>query len=345
MMGAMSQPQPDFSDPRDAPNAVQITHDLRLWACERLVTGVNRRQAARSLISSAGAHGIDLDLMWGVLSTDESKSSPRVRQVCLAVLGAGRTAMLFHSSPDSPRQFGSRETQQQEIGASIRACLRGLSTMPKRAGLAQCLIEPKHTWAGAVCMGAGMISVGELAYMRKPLSAARPSVPAEPDWGDGVRVESLESCESRMPGSADALLTEALVGSYVQTLDCPELCGLRPMPDVLDSHKATGVFEPMHWLLIFKDDQPAGCCLLSPCPNSSSIELVYLGLAPAARGLGLGRRVLEYGIARMHAVAAKEVTCAVDTRNAPAIRVYESLGFSRFDSRHGYVSSLPLSVE
>jgi len=338
----MARPQPNSTAPDSTQQAMKIPPDLRLWACERLVTGVNRRQAARSLVSSASTHGIDLDLMWGVISDHAEKSMPRVRQVCLAVLGAGRTAMLFHSSPESPRQFGSREVQQREIGASISACLVELSTMPDRAGLAQCLIEPKHTWANQVCLDAGMISVGELAYMRKPLDAQRARPVTEPDWGPGIRVESLASIEHRSPGQADPDLTRALEGSYEQTLDCPELCGLRSMPDVLESHKATGSFDPNHWLLIYKHDQPVGCCLLTHCPNNDSIELVYLGIAPDARGLGLGRRVLEYGIARMSALCAKDVTCAVDTRNTPAIHVYESLGFRRFDSRHGYVVALPL---
>lgn len=338
----MSRSQPNSNKPVATACVRQIPHDLRLSACERLVTGVNRRQAARSLVASASAHGIDLDLMWGVLHEEGEKPIPFVRQVCLAVLGAGRTAMLFHSSPDSPRQFGSRDIQQQEIGASIRGCLEGLSTMPERAGLAQCLIEPKHRWANPVCLEAGMISVGELAYMRKALSIVSTPPNPEPSWAPGIVVESMTTIESRNPGNADRDLTTALEGSYEQTLDCPELCGLRSMPDVLESHKATGSYSPDFWLLMYKDDVPSGCCLLTHCPSNESIELVYLGIAPDARGMGIGRQMLEYGISRMGALGAKEVTCAVDTRNAPAIHVYESLGFKRFDSRHGFVIRLPI---
>ncbi len=341
-MTAMSRSQPDPSDPGNRVATARIPADLRLSACERLVTGLNRRQAARSLVASAEAHGIDLDLMWGVIDPQIQHKPASVRQVCLAVLGAGRTAMLFHSSPEQPKSLGPRELQQREITASIRSCLEALGEMPGRAGLAQSLIEPKQSWAPQACIDAGMISVGELAYMRKPLPSLAPPLPAEPKWPEGVRVEPLAAIDARSPGLGDAVLTEALGGSYEQTLDCPELCGLRPMPDVLDSHKATGAFDPNFWLMIFLDDRPAGCCLLTPCPSNESIELVYLGIAPFARGLGLGRRVLEYGIARMNDVHAHEVTCAVDTRNIPAIRVYESLEFRRFDSRVGFVARLPL---
>ncbi len=336
-------PTPQPESDRDAmPEAKAIPHDLRLWACERLVTTPNRRQAARSLIASASAHGIDLDLMWGVISDESDARSPKVRQVCLAVLGAGRTAMLFHSSPEQPKTLGSRATQCAEISASIRACLKALGDMHERVGLAQCLLEPKHHWAHEVCTQADMIFVGELAYMRKTLVGVPSPASQTPVWPNGVRVRPVVSLDPENPHGDYDHLIEALESSYQDTLDCPELCGLRSMHDVVQSHMATGTFSPNHWLLIFKDDRPAGCCLLTHCPASNSIELVYLGIAPNARGMGLGRSVLDYGIGRLDHLDVGEVTCAVDTRNAPALHVYGSLGFKRFDSRLGFVAPIPL---
>ena len=92
------------------------------------------------------------------------------------------------------------------------------------------------------------------------------------------------------------------------------------MDDVVESHMATGDFSPSRWHLIFKDGQPAGCCLLTHIPQSDSVELVYLGIAPIARGLGLGKQVLAYAIGQLGEngdIGIKEVTCAVDNRNAP----------------------------
>jgi ribosomal protein S18 acetylase RimI-like enzyme len=80
---------------------------------------------------------------------------------------------------------------------------------------------------------------------------------------------------------------------------------------------------------------------LNPCPDQQSIELVYLGLSPALRNQGLGSRVLRQGLAAAlaHRLGrhAEEVTCAVDTRNAPAIALYQRFGFASFTQRVAFV--------
>lgn len=324
--------------------AQQIPDRLRLSAAERLVSTSGRREAAKRLISSAPDHGIDLNLMWGVFDTpidpqagySSRKPPQRVRQVALAVLGSGRTAMIFLSNPDMPRSFGSVEIQTQEISSSVRAALEGLRALaPERVALAQTLIEPDQTWAHRACLGAGMIAVGQLDYMRKPVTNSDLTPTDPPYWLTGIEVRPIRSMnEDRQ------LLIEALEGSYQETLDCPELCGIRSMDDVVDSHMATGEFNPARWHLIFKDSKPAGCCLLTHCPQSSSVELVYLGIAPFARGLGLGRSVLSYAISQLGQIGITEVTCAVDNRNAPAISIYESIGFKCFDARVGFVAPI-----
>jgi ribosomal protein S18 acetylase RimI-like enzyme len=323
----------------------QIPHTLRLSAAERLVSATGRRQAAQRLIASAPEHGIDLDLMWGVVdpptAPGASKARQRVRQVALAVLGTGRTAMIFLSNPDTPRHFGSIETQTREISASVRAALAGLAALaPDQVALAQTLIEPDQTWAHKACIDAGMISVGRLDYMRKPITQGDLSASIPPNWPDGIEVRPIRSLDHDDPNSDRALLISALEGSYIDTLDCPELCGLRTMDDVVDSHMATGDFVATRWHLIFMGGKPAGCCLLTHSPESRSVELVYLGIAPIARGLGLGRAVLAYTIAQLGPIDIAEITCAVDDRNAPAIRIYESLGFERFDARAGFVAPI-----
>lgn len=341
-MTVFSPSGPDAGAKGHSPKAVRIPQNLRLSACERLVSGPDRQQAARNLLGSASAHGIDLDMLWGVVHSEQTGPAV-VRQVCLAVLGAGATAMLFHSSPEHAKWLGKRGVQSSEIEASLRACLAGLGEMTDRVRLAQCLIETRNTWARDVFTRAGMIFVGELAYMRQRIQPTAARHVPEPDWPEGISVRPVRNLTHDAVDSDRAALIQALDASYEGTLDCPELCGLRAMDDVVDSHMATGTFQANHWLIVEKEAQPVGCCLLSHCPSSSSIELVYLGIGQAARGLGLGRQVLAYGTERMRHLGAHEVTCAVDTRNTPAMRVYESMGYTRFDSRLGFVA--PLKAE
>ena len=54
-------------------------------------------------------------------------------------------------------------------------------------------------------------------------------------------------------------------------------------------------------------------------------RLEMLFLSPAARGQGLGRRLLEYGITRY---GVRELT--VNEQNPQAVGVYEHMGFATY---------------
>ena len=140
--------------------------------------------------------------------------------------------------------------------------------------------------------------------------------------------------EGLRPGDPDrAALIRALDRTYEATLDCPELCGLRDTADVLESHRSTGVFDPALWWLVFLNEQPHGCMLLNRCPDHGTVELVYLGLSPELRSRRIGSRLLELGLAAIDSTGGTPITCAVDLRNAPALRLYGRLGFREFGRR------------
>jgi ribosomal protein S18 acetylase RimI-like enzyme len=308
-------------------------------ALERLIQVGNPKAGAQRLVRNAKAHGIDLNLVWGVLG-DESQNQPAVRQVCMVVPGAGGTGMCFVSSPIEKRQeytdpdhFGPLQTQIREIGAALHAAIEGLSKAAgDRVRIAQILFEPSQRWTHEVCQAAGMISVGTLDYLRMDYGLVR-NMTTWDDWEEGIQVRSFQDL-----ASDEDLLAAALEASYEGTLDCPELCGMRTMPDVIASHRSTGVFDASRWWVLMHNDQPRGCCLLSHCPANESVELVYLGLCPTVQGRGLGIKLLSHALKSLRIKdTVNEVTCAVDRRNIPAGKVYLSLGFKRFDARCGYV--------
>lgn len=261
-------------------------------------------------------HGIDLRQMWASV---ERESGP-VRQVCLAVAGAGRAAMLFTSTPRTV-------PEESELAVVLeRACAELDGAL-----LAQTLLEPREHAAREAFVRAGFTSVGELAYLRRPrVLASERSDPSEPVWPRGVTTAPYR------PGS-DGAFIEALDRSYEATLDCPELCGLRDTRDVLDSHRATGRFDPNLWRLVLLDGVAHGALLLNPNPDQGSIELVYLGVSPALRGTGLGSALLEWGVALVRGRPEPFMTCAVDRRNEPALRLYRRLGFAEFAVRQALV--------
>jgi ribosomal protein S18 acetylase RimI-like enzyme len=323
------------------PRIIQVPESHRLAAAERLVNveGPVRRRAARALLENAARSGIDPSLMWA--SIDPSRGRGWVGQVCLVVPGGGRTAMLFLSSPGPERPLGSLSDQHEQRVGVLLAAARGVAEDPALdLGVAQALPEPGEDWAIRACRDAGMIHVGDLTYLRREAPREHALIdPADLDWGPGVRVRRVG--DLRDPEDREALL-RALDRSYEQTLDCPELCGLRTTPDVLASHESTGVLDPRHWWIIEHEGEPHGCVLMSRCPDQDALELVYLGLSTALRGRGLGRRLLEAAMRSAGSRSLRWVTCAVDQRNTPAITLYDRLGFRAFTARAAYV--LPLDA-
>ncbi len=249
----------------------------------------------------------------------------RVRQVCLAVPGAGKTAAMVLSGP------GSDRAEHAERVASLNAACRDLGVPAKVGGrvvrLAQALPEPDEPWAVDAFVEAGFTKVGDLVYMRRPFS--EPLGGGDQHWPTGVAVRPVVSLEADR-----AVLIEALDRTYRDTLDCPELCGLRDTADVLESHRATGIFDPKLWWLATLEGRPHGCILLARAPEHRSVELVYLGLSPELRGRGVGSRLLHLGLSRVLAgPEADSIACAVDQRNGPALRLYQRFGFREFGKR------------
>ena len=287
----------------------------RVEAAVARLVGRDDPQAVRRFIANAPNHGIDLTLLWSI--------GEPIREVCLAVPGAGRTAMLFVGPPAS------------DHGGDLAACVAAARTHMCRtrgAALVQALPEPHERHAIAAFERAGLTKLGDLAYLRRPFS-----MPAPPRtvWPEGVRAATVSALGGIEAAAGD--LSRALERSYEATLDCPGLCGMREARDVLESHRAVGQWGPELWWVIYLNDRSEGCLLLNHCPELRSVELVYLGLSPALRGRGVGSAAMAAGIERAAGRRAGEMTCAVDRNNVPALRLYERLGFAEFASRVAFV--------
>lgn len=328
------------------PVPVFIPPELRLAACARLVADHTPEPvlAARRFIETAEEVGIDLSLMWGTLDPTQTE----VRQVCLAVLGAGRTAMLFLSSDPKrkgPAAAPAEEATLERIAIVEAACRTLAAPIPgksaKAVRLAQALLEPRETGALLAFRRAGFRQLGDLAYMRREPAAARAVGRALPH---GFRMVSLAdlTLQGVTTPQLDRMLLQTLEDSYVDTKDCPELCGLREASDVLESHKAVGRFDPAIWWLLLEGESPIGCALFSVSPEHDSLELVYLGLSAAGRGRGIGTAFLDVALHRLgdRLLMSGGVTCAVDTRNAAALKLYQRAGFRRFSVRIPMIRSL-----
>ncbi|ADV61976.1 GCN5-related N-acetyltransferase [Isosphaera pallida ATCC 43644] len=140
----------------------------------------------------------------------------------------------------------------------------------------------------------------------------------------------------------DQVFDRILRRTAIDSLDLPELNGLRGFQDVLAGQVAAGRFLASFWRLGAPIEEgpnfdpwarPERVVLLcAPSNRYDAWELTYLGLTPEARGRGLARRALADALelTREH---ASRLTLAVDLRNLPAVRLYRAAGFVPFDRR------------
>jgi ribosomal protein S18 acetylase RimI-like enzyme len=274
------------------------------------------RAAVQRFLAGAATAEIDLSRFW----LARRPGAKRVLASCLLAPSTGGTGMVFTSTPASA-----------EEARALELALRSACDHAEGVRLAQSLLEPGADAVRRVVERAGFSHVGNLAYLRRAWRAVPDE--AEPGWPAGVSVEPWSEGD-------DADVMAALERSYVDTLDCPELCGMRRLEDVLESHRGAGVWDPDLWWIVRREGEPHGVLLLTTFPDQGHAELVYLGLGPEVRGLGLGGRLLRHGLRALTRRRCRDLTCAVDTRNAPARRLYEAHGFSAFSERVALVRKL-----
>jgi ribosomal-protein-alanine N-acetyltransferase len=65
-------------------------------------------------------------------------------------------------------------------------------------------------------------------------------------------------------------------------------------------------------------------------------EILTVAVAPAERGLGLGRLLVEDALRRLYRDGVATCFLEVDQANEPAMRLYRSLGFAVIGERKGY---------
>ncbi|HZZ39108.1 MAG TPA: GNAT family N-acetyltransferase [Acidobacteriaceae bacterium] len=72
--------------------------------------------------------------------------------------------------------------------------------------------------------------------------------------------------------------------------------------------------------------EPVGCCaLLVMAPGE--LELAKMTVTESARGMGIGRRLLEFAIEEARRMSARRIYLESNTRAQAAVRLYERIGF------------------
>ncbi|TWT79775.1 Mycothiol acetyltransferase [Planctomycetes bacterium CA13] len=121
--------------------------------------------------------------------------------------------------------------------------------------------------------------------------------------------------------------------TYIDTLDCPALLNFRTAEQTIASYQQSGAFAPHLWFTLHRaeaptdsaDTPPIGVLVLA-MHGTKVAELVYMGVVPAARGMSLGKEVIQSVIETVQTAGASRLILAVDQQNVYARRLYDAFG-------------------
>ena len=248
------------------------------------------------------------------------------------IIGAMLTQPL---SPKTAAVWAPEVRPSWRRGATASALVRMALADLKARGfrLAQAVLDETVPPHGSLDLArGGLPRVTELIYMERSTDLLlEPLQPGSSGNSSLTAWEWVPFCDA-----TEAEFRAVMQATYHDSLDMPELGGSRSLDDIIADHRAAFRFEPARWRLgrIPGDPESAAVVLLAEVEGRElkSWEVVYLGLTPAARGRGLGRSVIAHALELASANAAR-LELAVDVRNLPALRLYESTGFTVVDRR------------
>ena len=285
-----------------------------------LVLGTATRAADHAQIIDfaqfAQRRGIDVSAAW------VADAAGNFAWAVLPIVSPGRTMLLL-----GPASAPAHVAGQQAAGGLVDAvCVHYAA---RDVQLAQVLLDPADAAAHRLYEARDFHRVAQLIYLQAVprRKAAPPVLPPGTRWvGYGPETH--------------ALFGRAITATYHQSLDCPRLNGLRDIEDVLAGHKASGEFDPLLWALLCDGDAPLGALLLARAAPADTVELVYLGLTPAARGRGLGAVMMRQALAVAAAGGASRLSLAVDSENVPALKLYYRHGMQRVGAKDALMRQL-----
>ncbi len=156
----------------------------------------------------------------------------------------------------------------------------------------------------------------------------------------GGNLESEEDTELQFFPFAEEeqqRLKEIVELSYIDTLDCPSLTGLRNIEDTLAGYRSTGTYRPENWFRIKKDQDDVGVLILAELDMGENYELVYMGLLTQFRGRGYGNQIVDFACQKASDNGAEQIMVAVDALNYPAQKAYQKNGFIPWANRWAYI--------
>jgi mycothiol synthase len=227
---------------------------------------------------------------------------------CATGSGGGGFAWLHDGALDLVVAPGSR---RQGLGRALAAAAT------EAAGPLTAWSHGNHPGAAALGARFGFDRVRDLWVMRRPLTDL-PSGRGGVDDGTEIRTFRVgEDEDAWLALNAEAFAHHPEQGAITRA--------------DLDQRMSEPWFDPAGFFLATRGDRLLGFHWTkvhgTRVTDEAYGEVYVLGVSPAAQGGGLGRRLTLTGLEHLASLGLGEVILYVEADNAPAIAVYDRLGF------------------
>jgi mycothiol synthase len=304
-----SEEPPPGTAGRPEPGAAQVTASGPISAAEA--------SAILGLASAAAEADGVAPLSEKTLLHLKHGSDAGVRNLLL--VAEGTLAGYAHLDPGDPASPHSAASGELVIHPVHRG--HGLGLLLSRELETQARGEPLRVWAhgdlpaaARLAATAGFERVRSLWQMRRPLDSALGS----PRLAEGVAIRTFQ------PGRDEDAWTRLNARAFAGH---PEQGGWTR--EDLELREQEPWFEPDGFFLAQRGGRVVGFHWTKVHTKPESIGEVYvIGVDPGEQGTGLGHALTLVGLRYLRSRGLPAVMLYVDESNAPAIRMYESLGFS-----------------
>ncbi len=318
---------PAAPEGRHDPAATRVQAGGDLAADEAAaVLEIVERAAAEDGVSPLSEHAV-LHLRYG--------ADPGARNVL--IWQGGELAGYGHLDPASPDD--PDEGAAGELVIDPRQRRRGLGLILVRALAAEAGDSNLRLWAhgdlpaaSGLAAAAGLHRVRALWRMGRSLQAELD----EPLLPEGVILRTFvvgQDEDAWLRLNARAFATHPEQGGWTRA-DL-ELREHEPWfnPEGFFIAERVGRLAGFHWTKIHSGNEPEQAAQPGDGSGHEDIGEVYVvGVDPDERGTGLGRALTLVGLRYLRARGLQQVMLYADESNVPAIRLYESLGFTHWDT-------------
>jgi mycothiol synthase len=240
------------------------------------------------------------------------------RSLSLLMLAAGSVVGYGHLDPPTETESAAAELvvhpdhRRHGHGRALAEALLA------QAGSLRVWAHGDLAAAGALADSLGFARMRALLQLRRPLAEPLPEVRMPP----GVRIRTFQ------PGQDE----QAWIGVNARAFSHHPEQGSWTVDDLQD-RAAESWFDPAGFFLAERDGRLAGFHWTKVHPGDPPIGEVYVvGVDPGEQGTGLGRALTLTGLHHLRSLGLSHVMLYVDEDNAAAVRLYESLGFTRWNT-------------